>query len=742
MNTPGNYNEDAELPRAEVHLSEYWNLLVNRRRLIALCVGLALVVGVIAAMFAKPTYQASTVLHVEREKGTLLDVGAGDQFGSFDPEYLPTQMRLMKSREIAERVVQKLRLAANRDFNPRRPGDTGPGPDKELARNASQVQRCLSASTIRGTSLVELSCSTATPQLASDIANATAEAYIDWNLESKFHIVGLASQFIGTQIEQIKGELEEKERELLAYGREKDIVSVDPRTNVTLQKLETLNRDYAGAVTDRVTKEAQYFEVRNASPEAVASSLSNGAVSAMTADLSRLERDYAEKLNLFKPEWPAMEQLKIQIDRTRSGLKALIEDTVTKARESARAEYTTAQRREDSLRSVLQTQKSEAMTLNTNAVEYNNLKIEVETKRSQLDSLLKKQADTDVMSRLRGERVSSIRVVDRAQPPSGRSTPSLRKNLVMALALGGLAGVGLAFFLSYLDRSLRTAEQVELYIGVPTLGVIPALGTGPRDRKRAGVLRSLGKGRTAFDPDLSIELMPHREPRSAAAEAYRAFRTAVLLSRAGGVRSLVVTSCLPEEGKSATAVNLAVVLTQLGKRVLMVDADLHRPRLHEIFQVPNKVGLVSVLAEGVEPSLTIVRTNLPGISLVPAGPVSPNPSGLLSSEAMVKFLELAQMNFDYVIVDTPPLFPVSDALVFAEQLDGVVLCVAAGRTPRELVLKARERLRRSRAAILGVLLNRLDLGTSPRGYSEAYGYGYYGDPDAGPSDEPRAAQTG
>ena len=291
-----------------------------------------------------------------------------------------------------------------------------------------------------------------------------------------------------------------------------------------------------------------------------------------------------------------------------------------------------------------------------------------------------------------------------------------------------------------MDRSLYTTEQVEQTIGLPALGVIPAI-VGAGAEVPAGPARPGKEEGAAGAEDESIELLPNRDPRSPIAEAYRSFRTALLLSRAGGLRTVVVTSCFPGEGKTSTAVNLAVVLTQLGKRVLLVDADLHKPRLHEVFHVSNKLGLVSVLAEGAEPSLAILKTGVSGIFLVPAGPITPNPSGLLSSEGMSKFLELAQMNFDYVIVDTPPMFPVSDVLVFAQQTDGVVLCVHAGKTPADQVIRARDRIQRSRALPLGVLLNNLDLSSSAYPYGTDYRFSYYGQKPDAAEEPPRAVQT-
>lgn len=720
-------NPTPEAAPREVNLAEYLALLVKRRKIIALCVGLTVTFFMVRALMTKPSFQATAILSVEPDSGTLLDVGEGDRPALYNPEFLPTQMRLLKSREISERVVRKLNLGTNRAFNPdkRKVDERIAKPlteaDIPFDQLAGRVQGCIEAQPIRGTNLVELTCSAPTSQLAAEIANAVAQTYIDWTLEAKFRILNQSSQFLNAQIEQLKTELDQKEKDLLAYGREKDIVSVDPRQNVTLQKLETLNRDYASAVGDRVSKEAKDYEARTASPESLANTVSSGLVAQLQSEVARLERDYAEKLNLYKPEWPAMEQLKIQIEKAKQHLASVIDETVAKARQQAHSDYLTAMRREESLRGVLNSQKSEAMTLNTNAVEYNNLRIEVETKRTLLDSLLKKQAETAIMSRLKGERVSNIRIVDSALP-GGRSSPSYKRSLMVGFALGMALGVGLAFLLSYVDRSFYSLQQVEDFVKLPGLGVIPTAGTTPR----VGGPRRMGRGpMPALAPSSTIELLPQTDPRSPIAEAYRSFRTALLLSRAGGVRSIVLTSCFPEEGKTATAANLAVVLAQLGKRVLLVDADLHRPRMHEVFGLSNEFGLVSILAEDLEPSQAILDTRVPGVYLVPAGPQSPNPSGLLSSERMTKFLELGKMNFDCVIVDTPPLFPVADVLVFALQTDGVVLCVRAGKTPRELVVRGRDRILRSRAVALGVLLNGLDPSAVGYGYAE-YAHSYYG----------------
>jgi polysaccharide biosynthesis transport protein len=698
----------------DFHLAHYWAVVMKYRLLIAGAVGVALIIALIASLLSPRTYRATTVLNVEKDRPSMFEVGNRQIVAASDPEFLPTQTRLMRGREVAERVEKRLRSAA--------------APGAEDLPSAGEIQAHSEAVPLRGTTLVELSYVGGSPESAAAVANGMAEEYIQWTMESKFQVVGQASQFLTSQIAQLKSEIQTKEQQLQAYGRENDIISSDPQANVTLQKLDSLNRDYAAAVADRVGKEARYRELANSSNQAVAANSPGEAESQLRTELSRLEREYAEKLSTYKAEWPPMQQLRGQIEQIRQQLNTSVADTARKQREIARNDYLTAQRREESLRAVLQGQKSEAMELNVSAAEYNNLKVEVDTKRALLDKLLEQQAQTEVTSRLQGQGASSVQIVERALPPGVRFRPSYTRNAVNALFFGLLFGVGLAFLREYLDRSLRSPEQVEQYLQLPALGVIPAIGAAAHhrySRYTAGLRR--GKSPAAGEEKQNVEFLPHEHPRTTGAEAYRAFRTALLLSRAGGLKSIVITSSLPGEGKTSTALNLAIVLAQLGKKVLVIDADLHKPRLHEAFRISNRAGLVSVLAENAEPSKLIVQSVLPGLYVMPSGPSSPNPSGLLSSDAMARLLDYGAKNFDHVIVDTPPISMVADAILLGHQCDGVVLCVNGGTTPREQVARVRDKLLRANVRILGVLINRLE--EDPAGYGKYYHY--YSDQGSG-----------
>lgn len=740
--------ELAEDEEGSLHLTELWEIVLRRKLIVVAAVLVALVTGVVVSFLSPPLYRARSVVYVERDRSNPLEAASMPQFVGYDPEFLPTQVQLIRGREIAERVVEQLALVDNPSFNPRRSGyfseDGEAGrevTEEEVTSAAERVQNGIDVVPIRGTSVIQLFYTAPAPELAADIVNALSTAYIDWSVEARFHQIGQASRFLSSQIEQVRAEVEQKSRQLQEYGDAKDILSID-ETNVTMQNLEQLNKDYAAAVADRVAREARYHEAQTGNAEAIAETVAGNVIAQLRADQAKFEKEYAEKLNLYKPSWPAMQELRGKIEKGNQDIQNEIARSVVKARDVARGDYLTALRREENLKSVLGGIKRDAMTLNRDAVEFNNLQIEVGTKRALLDNLLARQAEIQMMERSRSERASTVRVVETARAPKTRFKPSYRKNMTVSLFLGLMGGIGIIFFLEYWDRSLRTPEQVSRVLRLPTLGVIPSAEGNRSSYGYYGALRGAKKRKAqgAVGEFPAIELLPHRAPRSTISEAYRSFRTALLLSQPGGVRNFAVTSTLAGEGKTSTAINTAVALSQLGRRVLIIDADLHRPRMHELFHVSARSGLVSILAGNVKPSAAILETSVPGVFLIPAGPTAPNPSRLIASPVMRQLLELARSEFDHVIVDTPPVSLVADSMLIASQCDGVVLCVQAHRTARNLVLRARDEILRARVEILGVLLN--NVGVEGQGY-DAYRYysTYYGESAKNGRDEESAAAS-
>ncbi|KAA0249622.1 MAG: polysaccharide biosynthesis tyrosine autokinase [Acidobacteria bacterium] len=770
----------------EFNLAEYWKIVKRRWPLLVACALLGGIGGLVQSFLATPLYRASATINIEPEKITpaaLMGGGSGGLAYDFSTrEYLPTQLELLRSGVVAERAVQKLGLAESEvtGAGKRTSGKKESGVDEavtpeRVSRIARGIQGGIEVSVLPGTTLVTVAYISPSPKLAADVVNAIADSYIEWSSESKARTAGQATQFLSTQVEQLKSEIEQKEKEITAYGMSKDIYTLDPQSNTTLLKLESLNKEYADVAAERVEKEAKYQELMAARPETIVDA-NQGPVAQLRAEQARLERDYEQKLNIYKPDFPAMQQLKAQIQKGKDHLATVVAEGANRVREAAKNDYLAVQRREENLKDLLRQQKGEAAKLSTNSVEFTNLRVELSTKRSLLDSLLKRQTETDMASRLSTVRQENLRIVDRAALPEYRWRPSYRRNVSRALLFGIFAGIGLVALLEYSDRSLKTSQQVENVLKLPSLGVIVALGErgrrgygygyggygygygyGLRRKKKAAE----GKPEAPKAPD--IELLPHHHPKSVVSEAYRAFRTSLLLSRAGGVKSIVVTSCFPGEGKTATASNLAVVLAQLNKKVLLVDGDLHKPRVHEVFKISNKVGLVSILTEGLALQKAIVMSPVPDLWVLPAGPIPPNPSGLLQSKAMEEFLAYVATAYDYVVIDSPPVQAVADALILGNQTDGVVITVHGGKTPREHVARVRDKLRRANVRILGILINLLrePMGTGygapyrykgKKGaygsygaygaYGEGYGYGYLDDADATGSSEAPPAPTG
>ena len=367
--------------------------------------------------------------------------------------------------------------------------------------------------------------------------------------------------------------------------------------------------------------------------------------------------------------------------------------------------------------------KRETMSLNVNAATFEDLSKTLASKQSMLEQLQKRQNETEVTARLRGSESSNIHWVDHAELPTGRFNVTLRKNLQSAFPLGVVLGLAAIFFLEYMDRSIKTPEELERVTHFASLGVIPAAASMAKG--------SYGYGATklrAVPPSGpgGIDLLPHVDSRSPISEAYRAFRTSLLLASANSPKVMVVTSTFAREGKTTTAINLATVLAQMGKPVLLIDADLRRPRLHKVFRGKMNLGLVNYLAANIPIEDVIQETSVPSLSVILSGPNPPNPSELLASDRMKSLVHEIRSKFAYVIFDSPPVLAVTDAIVLAAHADGTILCVHGGQTPRDLVQRSSERLRQSNIPVLGAILNNLDLQQYGYNYKKSY-YDYYSD---------------
>jgi len=734
----------------------------------ALCVVFG-IGGLVHFFVTPPMYKATTTIQIDRR---TLSVGANSDTpwveNWFNMEFYPTQYTLLQSRGLAERVVTDLRLYDDPVFNPgaaslrdrRKSGGTPELDAASLGGYGSRLLGGLEISPIKNTQLVEIRFHASSPELAARVANGVADAFIDWGIEDRSTSAGKASSFLGKQIEALKQEIADKEQTLQGYQRRSDIVASDPDNSPTLQQFQGLNKDYVSAVSARIEKEAAYNQSLSAPAETLADSLSGGLVSTQRHDILALEQDYNALRAKYKADMPQVLEAKAKLADARKRLDELVAENVQQARRAARSEFERARAQENALRAELARARNETMDMGSATVQYNALNMEVETQRQLLDQMLKRQSETEVTARLQATRESNVRVVDRALVPGAPFAPSMRRDVGMALGLGLFLGVGLIFLLEYLDRSLKTAEEAERVLGLPVLAVIPDVlerssryGYGTaysyRRKRKAPAGIKLGrrgaseKEKPVVDALKEIELLPQTKPRHAISEAYRSLRTALLLSSAQQLRVVALTSAHSGEGKTATAANLAVVMAQLGRQVLLIDADLRKPRMHRVFNLSNREGLVHCLTGGQPLEQLIQPTGVNGLFLLPSGTIPPNPSELLASDRMRELLEIAQRRFDLVIVDTPPLLAVTDAAVLGSMVDGVVLCLHAGRVQRGEARASSDRLRVSGARVLGTVLNRYVAGKGgdDKHYYYYYQYHAYGESDERPSSTSGASGT-
>jgi len=731
-------------PESEFNLAEYVGLLRRHWKLAAVCCAVGLAGAGIHYAITPKAYQATTIIQIERRNLTPIGNGQNPWLENYwNLEFYPTQYELLQSRGLAERVVKSLDLMEDPTFNPgaAREGSksaTAEGDLAVLGGLADQIRGGLSVEPVRSTQLVQLTFRASSPEFAARAANAFAEAYIDMGVEDRFATAGKASTFLSSQIETLKQEIQDKETQLQAFSRRSDIVSMDPASNVTLKRLEALNAQYIEAKKQRIGREAEYHETMNGPKGSMSDSLSSGVVSDQRAQILKLERDYDTRLKTYKPDFPDMVTLKGEIEKARQHLNEVVGEQVDKARNNALAAYQTSLRQEQELEGELNTLKREAIDQNSAAVEYTNLKVEIQTRRDLLDELMRKQSETEVAVRLQDTRQSNIRVIDKALVPGGPFQPSLRKDLSYGLLLGLLFGVGCAVLIEFLDRTVKSPEEIERKLGLATLAVIHDLsesgksygyaygyGEGEAKPAKAGSWKERKKAPVAAPAVGQIELVPHERPRTLISESYRSLRTALLLSSARELKVVAVTSAVAGEGKTATASNLAVVLAQLGRQVLIVDCDLRKPRLHQVFHVSNRFGLVNQLTATAEPDAVFLPTEIPNLWVTPSGPIPPNPSELLASDRMREWLRGVRGRFDFVVLDTPPALAVTDSTIVGLLADGVVLTLRSGKVTREEARLCRDRLRNSGIKILGAVLNRYrsqqtGLGKRYR-YYESYG---------------------
>lgn len=763
-----------------IFLQNFWQIIRKRFRLILLFLAGTLLTTVAVIFTMTPIYTAKTVVLIERQVPRALEKGdivSPQLTGPDEYDYYKTQYEILNSESLATRVIAEQVLQTESHFSPihkksqdswwakatgwitkdsstdvkSNEGNRDPSMRVD-PRVVEAYQKSLAITPIPKTRLVAITFSTPDADLSARVANAHAEAFIRQGVELRSQAVEEARHFLETKLVELKTRVEDSEGALNRYRQQKGILSLDDRENVVVGRLVDLNKLLTEAEAERIGLEAQVHLVRKRDYAALPAVLSSTLIQTLRAQLTTIEGEYASLSAQFKPGFPRLDQLKAQVEEMRRRLGSEVQKTVSGV-ESA---YLAAGAKEGELREKMEEQKAAALNLKNASVEYAILSREVDTNRQLYDSVLQRIKEIGIST---DSRSSNVSVVDKASSPRKPSKPKIILSLLLASVLGLVGGLGIAVATEYLDNTIKSPEDVQHQFGLPNLAVVPdfvsllamspgsgslvALSEGvdrrrrrrttkledgsdaPTKTRRRSQSRSLAliTPGVAFSKTSSKELAQAPHPFSIVLESYRTLRTAILLSRPSEPpKSILFTSSIPGDGKSVTALNTAMVLAHMGARVLLIDADLRHATCHDLLGIHHGLGLTELLTGQKELYELVQSTSTPQLYFLSGGgSVPPDPAELLGSRRMQEVLSELQQRYDYVVVDSPPVMPVSDALLLSTMVDGVILVINSQTTPRYIVKETQARLHYARARILGVVLNKVNMQTS----SYAYYYGSY-----------------
>ncbi|MBA2672799.1 polysaccharide biosynthesis tyrosine autokinase [Ramlibacter sp.] len=699
---------------------------------------LSLVISGVNTFLSRPVYRATTVLQIDSRPQRVVDFNNGgadvEQMQADEYMALRTQYELLRSRSLAERVIDELQLDHSRGV-PMAAAPTGAATAaaqeegyigrilsgyRKLSTPSSTDQRLLSREGVIGaflgslsvdpvqnSRLVRVSVDNTDPTLAARIANTTAQIFVSLGQERRTETSAYAKTFLEEQLVQMKARLEESERKLNQYAQQKQILQLDEKTNVLSQTYIEYANALAKAEQERIRLESHLAEVKR-NPDSGAQSLQVKTIGNYKEARGKLELEYQQNLRIYKPDYPKMQQLKVQMDELDNQIKAEYGTILT----VVKSQHEAAKQLEADLSHKVEQTRKQLLSTQDNGIELNLLKREVDTNRTLYDGLLQRLKQVGVASNLTTNNVS---IVDAAAQPLFPYKPNLQSNLMAGMGIGLFLGLCLVFVLEFMDDSIKFPEEIERALGLPLMGVIPVA-----DRKRG--------------EDKDVGLNVHHDPRSTMAEAYRSVRTALQFSTSHGAPTrLLVTSTTRDEGKSTTALALAINFAQMGHRVLLVDADMRNPTVHKMLTIPNEIGLSNLLSADSRGETLIQPTEVPNLSVLTAGPPPPNPVDLLMGPKLLQLLDkAAAVGFSHVIVDGPPILGIADSIVLGNQIQDMLFIVRARSTRKSNIRDALRRMRLSGLVPRGAVLT-FAPSRELQGYGSYYGYG---------AEHPRPAQNG
>lgn len=701
----------------EIHLRDYLKILFKRRYTVATIFSVVFLTTLIGTFSTTPVYIATTKILIEKSEPENLAT-MNFYYVPYDPDFYETQYQLLKSPAVAEKVVRILSLDArhvpsatqekngpfqwvpglfSREEN--HSAARGESEDSKAYNLAKIISSSVTVAPVKNTKIVNVSYMSSNPEFAALIANAISKAYMETILEMKMSFSKYTMQWLQDKADEERSKLERSERAVQDYMKEKDIVTLENRIAMLPERLSEVANKVAEAETKRKEKEILYIQARNIAknPEnadTVPAIASDPTIQSLRQQIMKAEQNITDLSKKYGQKHPAMVTAATDLKT----LKDRKDQEVRRVIESIKNEYELAKSNEDNLRNMASETKSATLRLNEKFIQYGVLKREAETNKQLFDGIIKKMKEQGITQDIRTVDVS---VVEKAEVPKSPAKPKKMLNLFFGMILGLSGGIGFAFFIDYLDNTVKSPEDIETRLGTPVIGMITLLR----------------------DKDKKIEEVVLKEPQSAFAESYRIIRTAILLSASDQPpKNILITSISPGEGKTVTSVNLALTIAQSEHSVLLVDSDLRNPRVHKIFNLDNSRGLSSYLAGASE--IHIVNSPVSGLNIIPAGPIPPNPAELLSSTKMRNLPNILKEKFDIIVWDSAPLMTVTDSLILSKILDGTILVSRAGKTTYDNIKRGLKALQDIESHFLGLIINGFDIKKADYYYNRYYNYHY------------------
>ena len=725
----------------DLNLRDYFYVLYRRRWIALAFFTLTVVTVFLAVILKKPVYRATATLKIEQETPSVLSFKDVYEAQKDDLNFLTTQYGILKSRSVSKLAVRALSLEGNPEFAAvasgkrisaraqgeqssgalahQPPGDDGNPSRIELSGNLAtdlapglidNFQSRITISPVKNSWIVLVGFDDKDPATAARAANEIARQYIDFNIESKLNASQTARDWLENHLDEMKARLERSEEALNDYAAKNNILltgqSEEPgRDNsgsggqdIATSRLEQLSEQLVQATSDRINKEALYYEIKKGGPEAGSVAVNNPLIQSLSKEYAVLEAQYARLSAVYMPDYPKVVQIKKQMDQ----LSKRIKEEIMKAGIALRTDYDAALKREEDLTKTYEQYKKQALALNDKMVQYNILKREADTNQQLYNGLLQRMKEIGVSASLTA---SNIQILDEAEIPKNPFLPKKTRDMVVSVIAGLLGGVGLAFFVDYVDNTVKNPEDIENSISLPCLGLVPAVETAP-----------VGKRLLVWDKE---------EHAPALLEAYSSINTFIQFSSGSqSPKLMLVTSPLKGDGKTMTSVNLAATMARTKGKGIIIDSDLRAPQLHKVFDMDNTRGFSDYLSgvAGLEDGL-IRSSGQENLDIITSGPRSPNPPDLLSSPRLAELLRRLNREYEFILFDSPPIIGFSDSLILSASMEGVVMVVRTGRTTREAALQSRRAIESVNSRVLGVVLNAIR--ETDLKYSSYYHYGDY-----------------